>query len=108
MSEAPEGRASSRREKKAKRRRKTAREGSGSQIRDRRCLFRERRGNSRTAARGNAARTYRSKRISMNRAFRLLCVTISSTVLSALFSDPVSAVTYSRRFSRSVFLMGPS
>lgn len=107
MSEAPEGRASSRREKKAKRRRKTGRFGKR-QIRDRRCLFRERRGNGRTAARGNAARTYRSKRISMNRAFRLLCVTISSTVLSALFSDPVSAVTYSRRFSRSVFLMGPS
>lgn len=44
----------------------------------------------------------------MNRAFRLLCVTIRSTVESALFSDPVSAVTYSRRFSRSVFLMRPS
>ena len=90
----------------------TKKDGTGRfgkrQIRDRRCLFRERRGNGRTAARGNAARTYRSKRISMNRAFRLLCVTISSTVLSALFSDPVSAVTYSRRFSRSVFLMGPS
>jgi hypothetical protein len=37
----------------------------------------------------------------MKTARRLECVTLSSTVLSALFSDPVSAVTYARRSARA-------
>ena len=35
-------------------------------------------------------------------------VTMSCTVLSALFSEPESWVTYSRRASKSLFLMLPS
>ena len=47
----------------------------------------------RDGSRSGGGRTYRSKRISMNRALRLLWVHMRSTVLSAWFSEPESCVT---------------
>jgi len=80
---------------KTRKTQKTAREGSGSELRVVGGVFCGAgvHGTSTANRASKNTRTYRSNLISMNRAFRLLCVHIRSTVESAWFNDPLSAVT---------------